>query len=480
MCGWRGWSLLRAQPCLFLGLSALLFLALAGAGVGAVLGVSASAQADDTARASALVNSVAATFGARLQGALFPSLAASTFIGSGPPPLHASVSAWFASAAPALVASSPAIDDVQLSPYGHAAAIYPLVTKYRNMTGILTVGDWASGGGHDLFNATSVVANRREFAVLALTAQQLQVEGPKPLLSGATTCVISCAAGLKGLLSRIPLFAPTSNASEDWSRGFQWPSPVGPPLGPFTSVTGCASVLNPANNVSLCATNATGDGRRFFGFFTVIVLWSQLLQDSGVLSLGDATSGLRWSISRSSESSNGTGAFAWVNVGASNEALPATAYAGGIVSETVRAYSSAWVFTVAPRNGSWAPAWQTGALVGVVLLAALLTVLALVLALQRTLHAELLYSIVPRRVVARLAAGGEAADLAEHYEHATVLFSDLVSYTALAQGSAPGELMRMLARLFSAFDALTAARGVQKIETIGDAYLVRGGHALSR
>jgi class 3 adenylate cyclase len=329
------------------------------------------------------------------------------------------------------------------------------------------------GGGHDLFNASSVIANGRSAAVLALSTRQLQIEGPKSLLSGATSCTISCAAGQLGLLARMPLFAPASGTDDPWSLGFAWPSPYSPPLGPFSSVTDCARIVNPANNISLCATNATGDGRRFWGFFTVIVVWSRLLELANVLSLGSASRGYKWSISRSTEASNGTGAFVWVHVGASNEPLPPTAYAGGIVSEPVFAYSSAWVFTLQPRSGSWAPAWQTGALVVVVLLSAVLTTLALGVALQRALRLEVLYSMLPRRVVDKMQAG--ESNLAEPHAHATVLFSDIVSFTALAQTTTPGKLMRMLAGLFDDFDALAAANGVQKVETIGDAYMCVAG-----
>lgn len=175
----------------------------------------------------------------------------------------------------------------------------------------------------------------------------------------------------------------------------------------------------------------------------------------------------------SQESSNGTGTFAWVNVGASNEALPTSAYSTGVVSKIVNVFTSAWVFTVQPRAGVWTPAWQTGALVGVVLLAAVLTLLALGLALERSLNSQLLYSMLPRRIVAKMRAG--ETSLAEPFAHATVLFADIVSYTALAQTQAPGRLMQMLSGLFDAFDELAAANGVQKVETIGDAYMCVSG-----
>jgi class 3 adenylate cyclase len=462
---WRGWRVVRAQPARFLGLAALLLLVLVGAGVGTVLGVAATAARDDQARAQALVSSVATSFGAQLLGSLSPSLAAQAFVQAGPSPTHAAVQAWFVGAAPLMLASSVAIDDLQLAPYGHAAAIYPLVTLRRNATGLLLGGD--VGGGHDLFNASSVIANRRSAAILALTRQQLQIEGPKTLLSGATTCLVACGQGQSGLLSRIPLFVSTSSVTDTWSQGYNWdPAPGGPPVGPFTSVTGCATVTDPATGMSLCDTNATGDGRRFWGFFTVIVVWTQLLQLAQVGSLGD---GFRWSIARSAESSTGTGTFPWVVVSSSDGPLPTSAYPGGAVSEVQHVYSSAWIFTIEPRSGTWLPAWQTGALAGVVVLASVLAGLVLFLTVQQCLNEDLLYSMLPRRIVQRMRAG--ETELAEPFAHATVLFTDIVGFTDLVATITPADTMSMLNFLFSDFDAIAQRLGVVKLETIGDAFV---------
>jgi hypothetical protein len=299
-------ALIRRRPCFYLGLTALVFVLVAGAGVGAVLAVSAAQQADDQARARTLVTSVATSFAGRLQGALFPSQTVVSYLTSGPQPTHAVAYDWFTSAAPALVATSSVIDDIQLAPYGHAAAIYPIVSPFRNVTGIVTraTSDSATGGGHDLFLNTSVIANRRSAAILALTARTMQIEGPKNLRypnPNPTVCKGQCPGDMLGLLSRIAIFSKPNTTSnvDTWSQNFPWPAAAGQPLGPFSSVTNCATVTNPANGVSLCDTNAVGDGRRFWGFFTVIVVWVELLRAANVGSLGDATSGYKWSIARS-------------------------------------------------------------------------------------------------------------------------------------------------------------------------------------
>ena len=458
---WRGWRELRAAPCRFWGLAAFLFAVLAGGGLFVVTYFASSYASEQQVRAQALVSSVAVSFGAHLRGALNPSLAVATFVESGPPPTHESVQNWFTRAAPALVMASPAIDDVQIAPCGHVAAVYPLVSARRNATGILL------GGGHDLFNASSIIANRRQAAILALTTRQLHIEGPKNILSPLTTCTASCKYGQSALLSRIPLFASTTAAADPWSLGYRWAAaPGGPPLGPFTNVTGCDVVRSAATGASLCDTNATGDGRRFWGFFTIIVMWNQLLELAGVERLGTE---YKWSIARSVETSDGTGAFPLVVVSSSDGSLPTSAYNAGAVSNVVRAYSSAWVITIEPRTGSLTPVLQDGAIAGVVVLAVLITALIVFIALQQQLNDNLLYSMLPRRIVSMLRAGEE--HIAEHFEHVTLLFTDIVRFTDLVGTITPHETMAMLNDLFMDFDEIAQRHGVTKLETVGDAFV---------
>ena len=462
---WRGWRELRAAPCRFWGLAAFLFAVLAGGGLFVVTYFASSYASEQQVRAQALVSSVAVSFGAHLRGALNPSLAVATFVESGPPPTHESVQNWFTRAAPALVMASPAIDDVQIAPCGHVAAVYPLVSARRNATGILL------GGGHDLFNASSIIANRRQAAILALTTRQLHIEGPKNILSPLTTCTASCKYGQSALLSRIPLFASTTAAADPWSLGYRWAAaPGGPPLGPFTNVTGCDVVRSAATGASLCDTNATGDGRRFWGFFTIIVMWNQLLELAGVERLGTE---YKWSIARSVETSDGTGAFPLVVVSSSDGSLPTSAYNAGAVSNVVRAYSSAWVITIEPRTGSLTPVLENGAVAAVVVIAALITALIVFIALQQQLNDSLLYSMLPRRIVSMLRAGEE--HIAEHFEHVTLLFTDIVRFTDLVGTITPHETMAMLNDLFMDFDEIAQRHGVTKLETVGDAFVAVAG-----
>jgi class 3 adenylate cyclase/PAS domain-containing protein len=98
---------------------------------------------------------------------------------------------------------------------------------------------------------------------------------------------------------------------------------------------------------------------------------------------------------------------------------------------------------------------------------------------EEALHAEkekterLLLNMLPQSVARKLKQG--ARTLAEAYPEATILFADLVDFTQLASRVSPKELVYLLNELFSAFDQLTEKHGLEKIKTIGDAYMVAGG-----
>jgi len=91
---------------------------------------------------------------------------------------------------------------------------------------------------------------------------------------------------------------------------------------------------------------------------------------------------------------------------------------------------------------------------------------------ERQRAERLLLNIMPRSVADRLKAGEEIAD---SYREASVLFADLVGFTSLASHVPPNELLPMLDGIFSAFDELADQHGLEKIKTIGDAYMVVAG-----
>jgi len=85
----------------------------------------------------------------------------------------------------------------------------------------------------------------------------------------------------------------------------------------------------------------------------------------------------------------------------------------------------------------------------------------------------LLLHILPKSVVARLRQGETA--IADGFTEVTILFSDLVGFTRLASVMPPAQVVELLNYLFTEFDRLAFERGLEKIKTNGDAYMVAGG-----
>ncbi len=92
---------------------------------------------------------------------------------------------------------------------------------------------------------------------------------------------------------------------------------------------------------------------------------------------------------------------------------------------------------------------------------------------QRQRAEKLLLNILPGSIAERLKIGGGL--IADHFPEATVLFADIVNFTQFSAERPPSELVSFLNRVFSAFDQLASQYGLEKIKTIGDAYMVVGG-----
>lgn len=87
----------------------------------------------------------------------------------------------------------------------------------------------------------------------------------------------------------------------------------------------------------------------------------------------------------------------------------------------------------------------------------------------------LLYNVLPQEVAARLKAGDAVADA---FTDVAVVFVDLVGFSRLAKRLSPGHLVQLLNAYFSAGDRCCDRHGLEKVKTIGDAYLaVAGGMA---
>ena len=92
---------------------------------------------------------------------------------------------------------------------------------------------------------------------------------------------------------------------------------------------------------------------------------------------------------------------------------------------------------------------------------------------EREAAEQLLLNILPASIVERLKR--DQAAIAEGFLEATVLFVDLVGFTPLSAKMAPTKLVAMLNEIFSKLDALTEKYGLEKIKTIGDAYMAVAG-----
>jgi len=101
----------------------------------------------------------------------------------------------------------------------------------------------------------------------------------------------------------------------------------------------------------------------------------------------------------------------------------------------------------------------------------------LALEAERARTEELLYNVLPREVAARLRAGEAVADA---FSDLTVLFVDLVGFSAIAKRLSPGHLVEVLNNFFSAADGCAERHGLEKVKTIGDAYLAVAGGMGSR
>ncbi len=92
---------------------------------------------------------------------------------------------------------------------------------------------------------------------------------------------------------------------------------------------------------------------------------------------------------------------------------------------------------------------------------------------EKAKNEKLLLSILPRQVVDRLNEGEKI--IADRFDDVSVLISDLVGFTEFSAGTPPADLVEYLNWLFSHFDVLASELGVEKVKTIGDAYMVVAG-----
>src|ERR1035441_4989842 len=91
---------------------------------------------------------------------------------------------------------------------------------------------------------------------------------------------------------------------------------------------------------------------------------------------------------------------------------------------------------------------------------------------------RLLLNVLPKAIAERMKQG--ETNIADSHPDVTVLVADLVGFTTLSAHISPEEVVQLLNEIFSAFDLLTEEHGLEKIKTIGDAYMVAGGISFPR
>ncbi len=95
------------------------------------------------------------------------------------------------------------------------------------------------------------------------------------------------------------------------------------------------------------------------------------------------------------------------------------------------------------------------------------------LADEKATSERLLLNVLPAAIAERLKTG--ESQIVDRFDAVTVLFADIVGFTSLSSRTSPEKLVTMLNELFSTFDKLAEKHGLEKIKTIGDAYMVVAG-----
>ncbi len=97
---------------------------------------------------------------------------------------------------------------------------------------------------------------------------------------------------------------------------------------------------------------------------------------------------------------------------------------------------------------------------------------------EREKSEKLLLSILPAHVAERLKH--QPGTIADGFADVSVMFADVVNFTRLAEELTPNQVVSFLDEVFTRFDRLSEQHGLDKIKTIGDAYMVVGGLADNR
>jgi class 3 adenylate cyclase len=93
--------------------------------------------------------------------------------------------------------------------------------------------------------------------------------------------------------------------------------------------------------------------------------------------------------------------------------------------------------------------------------------------MEKDLSDRLLLNILPEPIADRLKR--QETNIADGHADVTVMFADIVNFTHMSEEMSPNETVHLLNDIFSEFDALAEKHGIEKIKTVGDAYMAAGG-----
>jgi len=93
--------------------------------------------------------------------------------------------------------------------------------------------------------------------------------------------------------------------------------------------------------------------------------------------------------------------------------------------------------------------------------------------IQRRKSEKLLLNVLPAKIAKRLKA--KEHPIADHFDDASIIFIDLVGFTKMSSSANPKEIVGLLNDIFTSFDKLADKHGLEKIKTIGDAYMAVAG-----
>ena len=223
-------------------------------------------------------------------------------------------------------------------------------------------------------------------------------------------------------------------------------------------------------SVNLESENLLIDGRSYpsWGYVQSFINWELILKQQGVHDKF-ADAGMAFQLYREDTKTDENGNTQTIDVVLAESDNSHILASQETISAPVETANSVWNVKVGYVDG-FSPPWLLSAKIAVLILSMILSILVLLIHAEKYKNQLLLYKMLPKKAINKLNRGQTVVD---RYGMVTIFFSDIVGFTSLASTMRPVEVMEMLNDLYKEFDKLVAKHNVYKVETIGDAYMVR-------